>query len=74
MNEFPIRNEFRALLPDLLGIVEDASRATVADDRAIAREVPLFAEMLDSTIPYMSSMQRKNGWSKGKSQTTPKGQ
>jgi NADPH-dependent 2,4-dienoyl-CoA reductase/sulfur reductase-like enzyme len=65
------KRQHRRLLSSLRGIEADAAHATAADDRALAREKPVFARMLDATIPYMSSMCRPDsGWPKGKKRGT----
>jgi len=44
-----------ALVDSLRRIVEDAARATEADERALESERPLFGALLDASIPQFGS-------------------
>lgn len=64
--------QINALLPSLQRIVEDASRATAADEIALAKERPVFERLLDPDIPQFPGFKRVGkGWPKGKPRGKP---
>ena len=64
------------LLCSLERIARDASHATARDDIDIAKELPLFAVLLDPKIPQFPAFRRNRvgkGWPKGKPRNSKRG-